>query len=362
MESTRTNGGRRFSVGLLAALGALTALACAIAFATSPSTGAAVSAQTGSIVFEKRADGNIWLASPDGLRQRRVTLNGTRADPYEHPTQADNGTIVAARGFKLGTSFYRLAPNGKLLNRQREMSQGFRNEGPIHLLSFSPAVSPDGKKVSSYHIAVQGVFNGRTRLNELHHVAQAVEYRNAISGKVFHRRFLTGVEIQSPSWIDNSRTLVFAPNRTYPGLAQVFVDTPGGKLRDWFWDPVPEGGSSFDMLFLDQGELTRSGDKLALIRGPNTVKEWRETTIQIYSVKGLATAPTALCAIRATGPGQFATFAKPTWSPDGTTLAWSARGGIWSSTVSPSSEDCGLSPKLIIPGGSAPDWGPSSVR
>jgi WD40-like Beta Propeller Repeat len=362
MESTRTKSKRGLGMRLLATLGALTALACGTAFATTESTGAGVSAQTGSIVFEKRSDGNIWLARPDGSHQRRVTRNGTSADPYEHPTQADNGTIVAARGFKLGTSFYRLSPNGRLLNRPREMSDGFANEGPIHLLTFSPAVSPDGKRIASYHIAVQGVFNGRTRLDELHHVAQAIEYRNAGSGKVTYRRFLTGVEIQSPSWIDNRRTLVFAPNRTYPGLAQVFVDTPGGKLQGWFWDPPPAGGSSFDMKFLDQGELTRAGDKLAVIRGPNTVKDWRQTTIQIYSVKGLGTAPTALCAIRATGPGPFATFADPTWSPDGTTLAWSARGGIWSSKVLPNQEGCRLSPKLIIRGGSAPDWGPAGAR
>ncbi|MBA2361629.1 MAG: PD40 domain-containing protein, partial [Actinobacteria bacterium] len=147
--------------------------------------------------------------------------------------------------------------------------------------------------------------------------------------------------------------------RTYPGIAQVFVDTPGGSLRDWFWDPVPEGGSSFDMKFLDQGELTRSGDKLALIRGTNTQKDWRQATIQIYSVSNFATAPEALCAIRTPRRGPLA---KPTWSPDGNTLAWSDSRGIWSSAITARGDTCGSAPKLIIPGGSAPDWGPSNVR
>ena len=41
--------------------------------------------------------GNVWVARPDGSHAHRVTRDGTRRLPYVHPTQADNGTIVALR-------------------------------------------------------------------------------------------------------------------------------------------------------------------------------------------------------------------------------------------------------------------------
>jgi hypothetical protein len=64
-----------------------------------------------------------------------------------------------------------------------------------------------------------------------------------------------------------------------------------------------------------------------------------------------------VCTIGHTGSGPFA---KPTWSPDGSTLAWSDTTGIWTSPVDPATPGCGISPRLIARGGSAPDWGPSS--
>jgi hypothetical protein len=45
-----------------------------------------------SIVYEK--GGNVWVASPDGSGQRQLTTSGD----YGRPSQADDGTIIAARG------------------------------------------------------------------------------------------------------------------------------------------------------------------------------------------------------------------------------------------------------------------------
>jgi hypothetical protein len=103
------------------------------------------------------------------------------------------------------------------------------------------------------------------------------------------------------------------------------------------------------------GELTRQGDKLAAVRGPNLKNDWRSTSIQIYSVSSLHSAPAAVCSITA----QHGAFGKVTWSPDGTTLAWSDSNGIWVSSVQIGAANCGIAPRLIIPGGSNPDWGPA---
>ena len=72
-----------------------------------------------SIVFIKNH--NVWLAKANGSGQVRVTRDGTAANPYYSPTQADNGTIVALRGpdgrprrhfQRRRIAVYRLSPSG----------------------------------------------------------------------------------------------------------------------------------------------------------------------------------------------------------------------------------------------------------
>jgi hypothetical protein len=47
----------------------------------------------------------------------------------------------------------------------------------------------------------------------------------------------------------------------------------------------------------------------------------------------------------------------PTWSPSGSRLAWGGRGGIWATSIAGGNGDCGADPRLLIRGGSEPDWG-----
>ena len=68
----------------------LCALIC-VAMAVVPAAPAAAD----SLAFIR--EHNVWLANPDGSGQYRVTFDGTAAAPYESPSQADNGTVVAIR-------------------------------------------------------------------------------------------------------------------------------------------------------------------------------------------------------------------------------------------------------------------------
>ena len=337
-------------IGAVAALVGGTTVG-AVAGASLPGkTAGARAAKAGSIVFRK--GDNIWVSRPDGFRPRRLTRDGTAADPYRHPTQADNGLVVVARGEARGTYLYRLGRSGRTLGQPIQVAIGLRNPGPLHALASAPAVSPDGKKVALYNTLLQGNYNPSTGIRGLTIVAVFVEYLNAVTGKKIGERHQPGDYYQSPSWIDNRRLLIFAPYNAF--APQVFVDTIGGKLRGWFGDQL-DGGSSFDRKLVDEGELTRAGDKLALIRGKNVQRDWRQSAIQIYSVDGFASPPKPLCIIRPPGRGPLA---KPTWSPDGTTLAWSNAQGIWSQSITPEGTGCGPAPKLVVRGGSEPDWGP----
>jgi hypothetical protein len=344
---THRHASHMLVAGALAAVAAMALASSGAAMPERAAHRAAAAATSGSLVYVR--GGNLWRARADGSGRRRLTRNGTSRNPYSPPSQANNGTIVAVRG----PSLYRIARTGRLLRPPMKVAAGLRNEGPLHELPFSPAISPDGRRVALTKVLLQGVYDSKTGTSGLNLLAVTVEYRSAVSGAKLGERHVPGDYIQSPSWIDNRRLLVFEPYNSF--APQVFIETPGGNLQPWFDDRL-DGDSSFDRKLLDEGELARAGDKLALIRGTNVENDWRNAMIEIYSVHGLSTPPTAVCAIR---PLRGGPLGHPTWSPDGHSLAWSDRAGIWSSPVDLAADSCGLAPKLIVPGGVSPDWGPT---
>ena len=73
----------------------------------------AAPAAASSIAYIK--EGNVWLISPDGSRDRQVTTDATDTTAYNWPSQADDGTILAKRG----DYFVRHRRPGRPLHRAR---------------------------------------------------------------------------------------------------------------------------------------------------------------------------------------------------------------------------------------------------
>ena len=154
--------------------------------------------------------------------------------------------------------------------------------------------------------------------------------------------------LNNPSWVTNSRTLVFG------GYTHQVNVHDAGAAEDVHWfDDEDVIGPEYQPTDLGDGELTRQGDKLALVRSYGA-----DTHIMWYTVNGDALSgappvePTMACAT-----GKLEGLHGPTWSSDGQALAWGEPDGVW---IKRSALNCGVQPSLVIPGGSEPDWGPAA--
>lgn len=277
---------------------ALLAGALALAACTAPS------ALADSIVYEK--NGNVWLANPDGSGQRQVTTSGG----YTKPTQANDGTIVAVKGKLL----HRLDRSGRLLNLAGDSS----GTGPL-----TPALSPGGSLVAYNYTNLGPITPGmRTALSHAD--------RQTSNDEIFN---IGGWS--NPSWIGDDRVLMFDGSETFTGDTLIYP-VGGSGTQPWFEDSD---------LTLVGGEVDASQTRLAATDG---------TVIRLYR---LDAPPPALPVFRCVVSGGEGTIFRPTWSPDGSMLAWQQGNGIYSMPVN--LDTCSGESELVVTGG-APDWGPAA--
>lgn len=299
----------------------------------------AAPASADSLVFLRGS--NVWLANADGSGEYQVTMDGSSSAPYESPSQADDGTIVAGRKEADGKRrLYRMRQNGALLNPP------FATPAP-GTGALDPKVSPDGKLVAYWYATqVRDYF---------------CYFCTSLTGTVLYSnadRFTPQDEIpgartgdgEVPAWVDND-TVVFSGG----SAAQWYHRRGMAEGAVWFGDSPP-GNNPDDWRTIYDSEISRDGTRVALVRG-NKLE-----TIQLLTANGPPPAkPTAGCAFGgAVGSGQFH---GPTWSQDGRTLAWQEDDGIWMAPI-PDVTSCGPTApgRLVIPGGSSPDFGPAVVN
>lgn len=306
-------------------LAALMAACCLFAL------GASGTAAADSLVFIK--ENNVWLSNSDGTGQFQVTSDGSAENPYQSPSQADDGTIVASREQPNGGPLYRMRQNGELINT---IPVGSVIAGP-----FAPHVSPDGRTV-----AFEQVFS--RNVNGYFETSSDVRFTRT-DGSTPNGLGEVGRGAGAPSWIDSGRAFV--------GINAIATTVVPGQAPVEWWSDYDHQPAYFSFgESVEDGEVAPNGN-VAVVRG-----ELDDNTIQIYhSTGGFESLPTPACTLVGPSPGPAGKkFADPTFSPSGEAIAWQEGDGVWAMDLP---ADCKEGkPHPLIAGASEPDWGPADVN
>lgn len=306
----------------------------AIALAVAALAAAPAAAQADSIVLLK--DANVFLAKGDGTGLHQVTTDGTVGSPWRSPSQADDGTIAAARGDEVVL----LRQNGEVVRR---LDPPALVDSVSHAVDGAPvdvAISPDGARIA-YAFARSSCPVGADCA-----ARQTTGFMTATGAPLPGNLYNRG----NASWVTSTRSLV---SGGYGG--HVNLHDAGAPAEVHWFDDADVWGQG-DATDFGDAEVTRDGRRLAGVRGYGDA-----THLMWFDVSGdprtgaPPAAPAPLCATNQE-PG----IASPTWAPDGSALAWQSAEGIW---IKRDPGTCAApQPVNAIPGGSEPHWGPADVN
>ena len=321
----------------MAGLAATAAVAAGLTAGTPTDAGAAApgdrAGSGGTITYVKGHD--VYVARQDGTDARRVTTNGTAANPWRSPTSSDEGDLVAGRGDLI----YRMDQWGTVLSTidppDLQDSAGQELGGPpAHL-----AVSPDGSKIAYTYEKYSCPIG----------LACKVRYVTAFtaSDRLTDWRDWGVTFYDNPSWITNTRVAV---NDDLIDNINLF-DLAKGET---FWFDEDDYTTDDHPLF--DFEVSRNAPYATAVRdtGENADVVFYRLSGN-YRNGGRPPIPTGLCST-----SSVLGIASPTWSADGELAAWQEPDGVW--TVAMGSEPCQAQPVLAIPGATSPSFSAAPLQ
>ncbi len=347
----------RFSTRLLRPLTA----ACCVVAGSALATAAPAAAD--SIVYVKH--GNLFLTSPDGTAGYQLTFDGG----YSSPSQADNGTIGAVHNGQLVRLNRRGAPLNAPINAMGSPGRASSANigGP-----YEPRISPDGTRFA-YYFYVQSSFDDLE--NNIRWIdtgsystwTYADHFTSPVSGSENLR------SLEQAEWLTNDRLI--GASGPYVNIATWKLGTGHGytwPASQWWFtlqDPPDEWGVSAYHYYSDPA-VSHDGSKIAMTDGGGAQSDLLLATTNgpawsgeppypepdYVNMQSTVAAPTLRCQT-ATGA-----YANPSWSLDGSRLAYGGGDGVHVMTV-PANVDCAqVADRLLVPGGSEPAFGPANVN
>ena len=249
---------------------------------------------------------NVWLANPDGSGQYQVTFDGTAGAPYESPSQANDGTIVAIRETPgQRRQLYRMSQSGQALEppdqhagarHRRDQREGLAQRRAGRVL-----VPHHGQRPALRVLRERlepGAAQPLEPLHQPHRSRHAQHRRLAILGLERHDR---GRERQRDAVVLQARNA--GGGRVVRGSDFVTRELPDAARRRSRPDRRPARG----------GARQPPGDDPAAQDGraaPGQTDRREPAVRPAHPTHGK--------------------FIDPTWSSDGRLLAWQEDDGVWS--------------------------------
>ncbi|MDA0159695.1 hypothetical protein OM076_05435 [Solirubrobacter ginsenosidimutans] len=297
----------------------------------------ASSASADTIVYRRGTD--IWRMAPDGSGQTALTGGERR---YEWPSAADDGTIVASD--EVG-QLWRMSLDGVVAGppiptAATTATQDVPAETPTHA-----RISPDGAR-----IAYDEVIDGDPTTLWTPSAATGLDFPGQQDGQA---------GLVTPSWIGSDALLLSRDVASDdPGATFSLYGIGGedGSADPWFSDSAARWATGFD------AAASRSGTRIAVMEDDAADQDGvpSRVVLRLYTADAPGATPVFRCELALEAADTYSS-ASPTFSPDGTRLAWAQSDGIHVANLGALS-DCGAIRDQVVtlPGAWEPYWTPAT--